>query len=303
MPSPSPADATVVTAPVLRDWPLPRPGGDKEDRGRAVVVGGSTRTPGAVLLAAEAALRSGAGKLQVATVRDVAGQMAVAVPEALVEPLPQTPGGAVDPSAADVVCGLASQAAAVLLGPGLTDVDITADLVAKTLAALAGEATDRCTVVLDALALAAVTADPAVLHPFGGRAVLTPNVSELAQTLQRNEAEVEKDQPGAALELASQARAVVLSGGTDSWIASPDGRLWCDRSGGAGLGVSGSGDVLAGVVAGLAARGAEPAQAAVWGAHLHGRAGDRLAGVVGRIGYLARELAAQVPRVLAEVEV
>ncbi|GMA87903.1 hypothetical protein GCM10025868_31530 [Angustibacter aerolatus] len=81
----------------------------------------------------------------------------------------------------------------------------------------------------------------------------------------------------------------MVSGGATTWTASPDGRLWRDGAGGGGLGTAGSGDVLAGVVAGLSARGAEPAQAAVWGAHLHGRAGDRLAVEVGPYGYLARE--------------
>jgi NAD(P)H-hydrate repair Nnr-like enzyme with NAD(P)H-hydrate dehydratase domain len=95
----------------------------------------------------------------------------------------------------------------------------------------------------------------------------------------------------------------VSCGGPESWTATADGRLWWDQTGGAGLAVSGSGDVFAGIVTGLAARGAEPEQAAVWASQLHGRAGDRLAATVGRIGYLAREIPAEVPRVLAEIEV
>jgi ADP-dependent NAD(P)H-hydrate dehydratase len=66
--------------------------------------------------------------------------------------------------------------------------------------------------------------------------------------------------------------------------------------------VSGSGDVLAGVVAGLAARGAGPEQAAVWATHVHGSAGDRLAAAVGRVGYLAREIPAALPGVIVELE-
>src|SRR5688572_15090459 len=81
------ADVVDVTAAVLRDWPLPDLGTDKESRGRTLIIGGSAQTPGAVLLAAEAALRSGAGKLQVATVRSVAVAVAVALPEARVLPL------------------------------------------------------------------------------------------------------------------------------------------------------------------------------------------------------------------------
>jgi hydroxyethylthiazole kinase-like uncharacterized protein yjeF len=184
----------------------------------------------------------------------------------------------------------------VLIGPGMADVDETQGLVEALLPELEGP------VALDALALAAVTADPACLHHLGGRVVLTPNPTELAISLHLDPEELEADQAGAALRMAEQADAVVGLGGATSWIATPDGRLWEDQSGGAGLGVSGSGDVRAGVTAGLLARGAEPAQAAVWAAHLHGRAGERLAARVGRLGFLARELPPEVPRVLAEVD-
>jgi ADP-dependent NAD(P)H-hydrate dehydratase len=94
---------------------------------------------------------------------------------------------------------------------------------------------------------------------------------------------------------------VVAVGGVSSWVADPDGGVWRDDSGAAGLGVSGSGDVRAGITGGLLARGAEPAQAAVWAAFLHGRCGERLSSTVGRLGFLARELPPEIPRALAEI--
>jgi NAD(P)H-hydrate repair Nnr-like enzyme with NAD(P)H-hydrate dehydratase domain len=160
----------------------------------------------------------------------------------------------------------------------------------------------RAPLILDALALAAVTDDVECLQPLAGRTVLTPNPSELALTMGLELGEVEEDPAAAAALLAERTGAVVSLGGEVSWVASPDGQLWRDPSGAVGLGVSGSGDVRAGIVAGLAARGATPAQAAVWAAHLHGRAGERLASTVGRLGFLARELPAQIPPVLAEIE-
>ena len=81
--------------------------------------------------------------------------------------------------------------------------------------------------------------------------------------------------------------------------ADRDGRVWTDAEGGPGLGTSGSGDVLAGLAAGLLARGADSAQAAVWATHLHAAAGERLSRRVGPLGYLARELLDEVPSVLA----
>jgi ADP-dependent NAD(P)H-hydrate dehydratase len=296
MPPPSPADAVVVTPVMLREWPLPRPHGDKEDRGRVLIIGGSSETPGAVLLAAEAAVRSGAGKLQVATVASAAARLALALPEALVRGLAETAAGAIAADSAAQVLDLARDASSVLVGPGMTDVDAVTEFLGRLLPELTGA------VVVDAVALATVTADIGALHHLGGRAVLTPNPPELAKTLGVPEAEVD-DQPAACSgRLAGAANAVVALGGTTKWVAAPDGRLWQDGAGGSGLAVSGTGDVRAGIVAGLLARGASPAQAAVWGSYLLGRAGDRLAGSVGRVGFLARELPPEVPRVLDEVE-
>jgi ADP-dependent NAD(P)H-hydrate dehydratase len=288
-------EPTLVTPEVLRAWHLPEPSGGKNARGSILVIGGSTETLGAVLLAAEAALRAGAGKLQVATAGSVAPFAAAALPEALVRALPETDGGAIASAAADTVRDLAEAADAVLVGPGMADVEATRGLVERLLPHLTGP------VALDALALAGVTADAACVHHLGGRVVLTPNPTEIAHALHVEENEIDDDPAGAAVDLAGRARAVVGLGGTTSWIAAPDDRLWQDESGGAGLGVSGSGDVRAGITAGLLARGADPAQAAVWAAYLHGRAGERLASSVGRLGFLARELPAEVPRALAEV--
>jgi ADP-dependent NAD(P)H-hydrate dehydratase len=292
----APRETTLVTPQVLRGWRLPEPTGGKESRGSILVVGASTETLGAVLLAAEAALRSGAGKLQVVVPSKVAPHVSISLPEALVRGVPSTEAGAIRADSAELLLDLAQAASAVLIGPGMADERETRGLVEALLPELPGP------VALDALGLAAVTADPSCLHHLGGAAVLTPNPTEMAIALHVEQEDLADDPAGAALELAAKTQAVVGLGGATSWVAAPDGRLWRDESGGAGLGVSGSGDVRAGIVAGLLARGAAPEQAAAWAAHLHGRAGERLAAQVGRLGFLARELPPEVPRVIAEVD-
>ncbi|SDF74055.1 yjeF C-terminal region, hydroxyethylthiazole kinase-related [Blastococcus aurantiacus] len=293
--SPSRPDPVLVTPEVLRNWPLPEPSGGKNARGSILVIGGSTETLGAVLLAAVAAMRAGAGKLQVATVASMAPHVATALPEALVRALPQTDGGAIAPEAADTVRDLAEAADAVLIGPGMADKEATQAFGERLLPHLHGPLT------LDALGLATVTAEESCVHHLEGRVVLTPNPTEAAYALHVDEDRIDEDPAGSAADLAARTRAVVGLGGATSWIAAPDGRLWRDDSGNAGLGVSGSGDVRAGITGGLLARGAEPAQAALWAAWLHGRAGERLASSVGRLGFLARELPGEVPAALAEV--
>lgn len=294
MPPPSP-DPVLVTPQLLRAWPLPEPAGGKNSRGSILVIGGSTGTLGAVLLAAEAAMRAGAGKLQVATVASLAPFATAALPEALVRALPETGTGAIGAEAADAVRDLAESADAVLIGPGMADTEATQAFGERLLPRLGGP------LALDALGLSCVTADQAAVRHLEGRVVLTPNATEIAYALHAAEDRIGDDPARAAAELAERAQAVVGLGGATSWIAAPDGRAWRDESGNAGLGVSGAGDVRAGITGGLLARGADPAQAAIWAAYLHGRAGERLASSVGPQGFLARELPAEIPRALAEV--
>jgi ADP-dependent NAD(P)H-hydrate dehydratase len=280
-----------VTVGLLRSWPLPEVSGTKDNRGIVLVIGGSTQTVGAVVLAGEAALRVGAGKVQIATVSSRAAAVAVALPETLVCPLGETSAGQLSQPAADDLRELVDGADVVLIGPGLAG-DETRELVEKLLPMVKGR------LVLDALGLAVVTPESGALEVGRGPAVLTPNLYELAITL--GVEDVEADVAGAAVELGNRTGAVVHAGGESSITAAPDG-LWRDDAGAPGLGVAGSGDVLAGVVAGLLGRGAEPSQAAVWAAHVHAEAGNRLAARVGPVGYLAREIVHELPAALRHI--
>jgi hydroxyethylthiazole kinase-like uncharacterized protein yjeF len=246
------------------------------------------------LLAGVAALRAGAGKLAIVTADSVAAPLGVAVPEAAVAGVPATSAGALDPAALDEIADRAQRAQAVLIGPGLTGPEATGELVAGLVPRLPPEAA----VILDALGLTCGAVDADLLRPRSGKVVLTPNDSEMERLLGRR--------PGDDLSYGDLARlaaedlgAVVALRGA---VASPDGRAWYGQAGHAGLGTSGSGDVLAGLIAGLAARGAPVEQAAVWGVHLHGEAGERLAARIGRLGFLARELLDEVPGVLTQLE-
>jgi ADP-dependent NAD(P)H-hydrate dehydratase len=281
-----------VTPQTLRGWPLPDPeSSDKHSRGLALVVGGSAGTPGAVRLAAEAALRAGCGKVRIATVASTAAQLGALVPEARVYGLEETSDGDLAPEATAAVAELAEAADVTLLGSGFVDPQEARSLVAALLPHLPGP------VVLDALATAYVDDHPD-LHDATGSCVLTVNPSELAHVLGRDEAEVGRDPVDAAESLARTSGAVVLLGGETKLVAAVGQDTRAVADGGPGLATAGSGDVQAGLVTGLIARGADPVQAAVWGAWLHARAGDRLAARVGTTGFLARELLPEVPALL-----
>ncbi len=288
---PNPSESRVVTPQLLRDWPLPVPGGGKDARGTVLVVGGSRFTPGAVLLAGVAALRAGAGVLQLAVAESTAAVLSIQVPEALVIGLPETSGGSVAGEPPERLCAMAKDARVILIGPGLDDVDRTGELLKHLLDAAGPETA----VVLDAYALGALSHHPDLLAGRTQSVVLTPNMTEAGFLLDRDPCD---DLAADARAVAEKYHAVVSLFGT---VAHPDGRLWREESGDAGLGTSGSGDVRAGIVAGLLSRGADPEQAACFGAYVHAAAGQRLIPHYGRIGFLARELLDGIAPSLAAV--
>lgn len=275
-----------VTPELLRAWPLPQPSGSKRSRGEVLVVGGALRSPGAALLAGRAALRVGAGRLTLAVGASVAAPVAVALPECGVVPLPETSSGSVRGAGVRAAAADLASADAVLIGPGLDDAAETARMLPR-----AARAAGRDTVlVLDAYALGALAGHPRLVGNVPR--ILTPNTEEAARLLGRDTDDLDAD----TFELARRYRATVSCFGR---VASPDGRLLTVGNGDPGLGTSGSGDALAGAIAGLAARGADPLRAAVWGTYLHAVAGDALAASVGRLGYLASEI---VDRLTVELD-
>jgi hydroxyethylthiazole kinase-like uncharacterized protein yjeF len=253
-----------------------------------LVVGGSRRSPGAVQLAGLSALRVGAGRLTFAVGASVAQDLAVAVPESGVVPLRETRSGHVDgrddrSARPDLI-----EADAVLIGPGLDDI-----VEARRLVRRVRRTIRRTPLIVDAYALGALAALPRLR--FGGFGILTPNLDEAAILLGRDLDDVDAD----IAAIARRRQAAVSCHGT---IAAPNGRLFHIEDGGSGLGTSGSGDVLAGAITGLAARGCDPTQAAVWGTYLHARAGMTLARSIAPMGFIASEIMAQLPHELAAVE-
>ncbi len=283
-----------VTHETLRSWPLPEPGSEKHRRGVVLVVAGSASTPGAALLSGEAALRAGAGKLRIATASSVVAALGVAVPEAGVRGFAETEAGDVSAECAQDVLAMSEGADAVLVGPGWVDPDDAEAFLVRFVTGL------RAPLVIDALASTYVGRHREEVRARKEDCLLTVNPTELGHVLGVTANEVESDPCRAVTSLAASTGAVVVCGGATKTIGAPDGRAFTVPPSAPGMAVSGSGDAQAGLVSGLLARGADPVQAAVWGAWLHARAGDRVAEQVGPLGFLARELAGEVPRLLAE---
>ena len=287
------AKPTALTQAVLHNYPLPSPKAeDKNDRGRILIVAGCTEVPGAALLCSLAAMRAGAGKLQIVTSNGAAQALGTSMAEARIIAIPEARDGGIARSAVDRIRELAKGVDAVVAGPGLAP--------GKANWRVAAGLCDAGTpLVLDAELLRALPDCRKLVADLAAEAILLPHDGELAALLGSSEEQVAKDPLAAGRECARRYRAVTLVKGRRSHVVSPDGSAWLYSGGSSGLAVSGSGDVLAGIVAGLRARGADALTALLWGVWLHGEAGARLAKSVGPVGFLARELPGEIPALLA----
>jgi len=289
-----PTDLYVAEASDVRAMLLARPAvSNKRSVGKVLVVAGSPGMSGAAVLAARGALRAGAGFVKLAVPNGLAAHVDRNVPEVLIAGLAETGTGAIESSAAGQVAELAAGFDSVALGPGLGRDDETAEFVRKVLLVI-----DK-PLVLDADGLA----------PFGGAiseiahrrqpTILTPHSGELARLVAATAEEIDAGRIHAAREASRTSRAVVLLKGSPTVVADPDGRTVLTDTGGPLLSTAGTGDVLTGIIAALAAH--LTAFDAAWvGAWIHGRAADLLAPSYGDRGMMAGDIVDAIPLAIAE---
>ena len=263
-----PCDARLLAAEVL---PPRDHYSNKGSYGHVLVIGGEHGMAGAVHLAGESALRTGAGKVSVATRAGHVSALNAARPELMAHGVDGPPA----------LLSMLEQADVLALGPGLGQ---SAWSRALWLAALQSDKP----MVLDADALNLLAKEP---RRFSTPMVLTPHPGEAARLLDRSIAEVEQDRFATARELASRYGAVVVLKGAGSLVADQDGRLDVCAWGNPGMASGGMGDLLTGIIAALLAQGCSAWQAACIGVGLHARAGD-VAAQAGERGLLASDLLA-----------
>jgi hydroxyethylthiazole kinase-like uncharacterized protein yjeF len=281
-----------LTRAALKQFPLPAiVDGDKETKGRILIIAGCRELAGAALLVANAAMRSGAGKLRMATVESVAIGTSLAMPEAMVLGFEEARDGGFTKTAVRRLREEADRSDVVVAGPGMAT--------AATCEALAsGLLRSPAAVVLDAALLHSLKPLDEAKRGSDALPVLLPHAGELASLLDCGEEHVAADPIGCGLQAATRYHANVLVKGVTSHVVTPDGRAWSFSGGAPGLGVSGSGDTLAGIVGGLIARGADSLTALLWAVLLHGEVGEALARRIGPIGFLAREIPDEIPALL-----
>jgi len=235
--------------------------------GRTILVCGSAAMSGAALLSAQGALRSGAGLVQLCSVAEVIAAARTAVPEALLLPVEQSVNGVISRDTTSVILSQAEKAQSLLIGCGLGITDHGYRLLKSLTANYSG------TVVIDADGLNVLAEHLTLLYSVPERCILTPHIGEFCRLSGLTRKQVELDVQGAAMDFAAKYRCVVVLKGAKTVITDGDRAymLDCPNS---GMAKGGSGDVLAGLAAGLCAQMPhKPLESAALAAYLHSRAG------------------------------
>ena len=263
--------------------------------GRLLCVVGRLRYPGAAFMAGMAAARCGAGLVTVGTAASARPLLAARLAEVMTLPLPETADGSLSLAALEPILRFARQCSAVLIGCGLTQDGETQALVRALLARLRG-----C-VILDADGINACAGHIDVLRFSKADLVLTPHPGEMARLCGQSIAQIQAARGKTAADFARDTGVTLVLKGAGTLTAAPDGRMWHNSTGNPGLARGGSGDILAGMVAGLAAQHIAPANAAAAAVYLHGLAADRAAARRGQYGMLPTDLLEEIPQIFCEL--
>ena len=270
--------------------------------GAVLAVAGSAYYRGAALLAAEGALRTGAGIVTLASVEPVLAAAVARLPECCLCPCIAGADGGISPESIPRI--QRQKATALLLGPGLGGTAQSAARAAETrtlvqelLPGFAGSAVLDADGLNDAAQLLAE--GKAFPHP-AGELILTPHPGEMARLTGLSAAEINADREGIAQQYAEKWNAVVVLKGSRTVVASPDGRVCVNPTGNPGLARGGSGDVLAGMTAALLACRLPAYEAAACAVYLHGAAADRAAAKLGEYGMLPHDILPELGRMFAK---
>ncbi|UJR29037.1 hypothetical protein I4U23_010252 [Adineta vaga] len=279
----------TVNIDLLKTMPLPDWDDDtsKSSRGKVLIIGGSRRLPGAVILAARAALRIGCGTVRVAVPESIAIAMGVSVPELMVLPLPETSHGTIAAKAASKLLKEQMEVcSAVVLGPGIDEDNDTEKAVRELLEQI------PLPTVVDAQALFAYDIKQTPIAPR----ILTPHEDEFKALRDGKKTDMSALE-SVAEEFARQSNAILVLKGQNTFISTPEGSIFKNEAGSRALGTAGSGDTLAGIIGGLLAQSIEPYTAAVWGVYFHAIAGETVSKEVGEDGAMASDLIDRLPAI------
>jgi hydroxyethylthiazole kinase-like uncharacterized protein yjeF len=270
---------------------------NKGNYGHVLLVGGSVGKAGSVAMAGMSALRAGAGLATVATAKSALPTVAGFYPELMTEPLAETDDGTIATRAGEHLAELAKGKSVLGIGPGISRVPETSQLVRTFIAKL------DIPVVLDADGLNAFDGLTNELNGKCRTLVITPHPGEMARLCGSTIAEVQKDRLGVARKFAREHELIAVLKGHRTLVVEPGGEAWVNTTGNPGMSTGGTGDILTGTVAGMIAQHPNDVLMAVCAAvHLHGLAGDVMRERVGEHSLVATDLLAGLPEAFLQAQ-
>ena len=294
------AEIDLITDEWVQSVLPPRPAlANKGSFGKVMVVAGSERYTGAAYLACSGAMRVGAGLVTLATTPTVQSIVAPSLIETTYLPLPEVHRGIPSPEAAGLLHKELDDYNVLLMGCGLGQSPLMTDFIRNM---LFGRTPPRLPLVLDADALNTLAKIPDWWQQLPDDAILTPHPGEMSRLVGVTVAEVQSDRIGTARRAAREWHKTVVLKGAYSIVASDNGQCMISAIANPGLASAGTGDVLAGVIAGLRAQGMPPFIAAGCGVHLHGRAGETVCTRLGDAGMVAGDLLPELPLVIKTIK-
>jgi len=275
------------------------PDAHKGSVGDVLLIAGSRGKTGAAALSSETVLRAGAGLVTVATARSAQSLLVTqARTEVMTEALDETHDGAISHTALDRASQLAQKRSVIAIGPGLSSSD-------ESTRAFVREMVERRTapMVIDADGLNALAPWPEGLKGSDEAPIIvTPHPGEMARLTGKTNAEIVADRIDVAREFATRRHIITVLKGSRTIIAAPDGQVYVNPTGNAGMATAGSGDVLTGLVAGLLAqRPSEPLEATIAAVYLHGHAGDLAGNRLGMRSLVASDIIANLSEAMLKI--
>lgn len=293
--------AEMITADWVRARLPKRPkNAHKGTFGKVLVCAGSQQYIGAAFLACEAAMRVGAGLVTLAAAQSIQPIAAAKLTETTYAPLPEAEPGYIGGDAARIVHKQLADYDVLLIGCGLSQEPSVIKFVRDVL--LKMPQSIKAKVVIDADALNALAQTPDWWKKLKRDAILTPHPGEMSRLSGLSMKAISQDRLQMARECAAKWNKTVILKGANSIIAAPDGRAKINAVANAGLASAGTGDVLAGTIAGLLAQGLSYADAAACGAYLHTAAADAVRAELGDAGMIAGDLLPALPKVIKNLK-
>ena len=279
------------------EWiPARIPTAHKGSFGHLLIVAGSIGKTGAALLCGSGGLRSGAGLVTLCIPYELNNIIESGLWEAMTVPLQSAAQGILSIEDYTVIEDALQGKQALVVGPGIGTADETAELIEKLYCEI------EAPMLVDADGLNILASDTSLLQKAPGQRILTPHPGEMSRLTGVPTSDILKNRFEITEEFAAKHNVHVVLKGTDTLVCDPKGNMAINPTGNPGMAAGGMGDVLAGLIGGFLAQGLSPWNACCLGVYSHGLAGDRLAAETSA-GYLASELAEQIPFILEDLRV